>query len=59
MGLLVRYFTSRPWAANNFLYAVVAAFTTVEKGSKAESSSMGNKAVINSGHKSLEWVVIT
>ena len=33
MGLLVRYFTSRLWAANTFLYAVVAAFTTVEKGS--------------------------
>ena len=46
MGLLARYFTSRLWAANNFLYAVVAAFTTVEKGSEAESSSMGNKAVI-------------
>ena len=46
MGLLARYFTSRLWAANNFLYAVVAAFTTVEKGSEAESSLMGNKAVI-------------
>lgn len=49
MGLLVRYFTSRLWAANNFLNAVVAAFTT-EKGSEAESSSMGNKTVMSSGH---------